>query len=161
MQWVQRETMLSTEAEALERVRRSAEKEYAQLQVELRKQEAEYAARAAQNNKLSQLVEKELEKYARKQQNILRYNEKRIRALEGCVRTMQLDREVMYGEIAENRHRLKEVVEGRICALMDKVHSYKILLRNVREEIEAVLGTAKPGTLSSSVRLHFSRMKPC
>ena len=55
LQWVQRETMLSTEAEALDRVRRSAEKELHQLQVELQKQEANYAARAAQNSKLSQV----------------------------------------------------------------------------------------------------------
>ncbi|OQV12030.1 hypothetical protein BV898_13680 [Hypsibius exemplaris] len=149
LQWIQRETMISTESEALERVHRSAEKEHCALQAEMNKHEALFATRVAQNKKLESVVQNELEKYAKKQQEILKFNEKRIRALEGCIRTMQLDREVMYGEIAENRHRLKEVVEGRINALMDKVHQYKDILKTVREEVENLLCSCQTDNVAS------------
>ena len=81
------------------------------------------------------MVEKELEKYSKKQQEIIRYNEKRIRALEGCIRTMQLDREVMYAEISENRNRFREVLESRIMTMMEKVRQYKEMLHSFETEI--------------------------
>lgn len=146
LQWVQRETMISTEGEALDRIHQSAEKELANLQNEVSKHDALLATKRAQNSKMALMVENELKKYSKKQQDILKFNEKRIRALEGCIRTMQLDREVMYGEIAENRHRLKEVVEGRISALMDKVHQYKNILKSIRDEVEGLLCNCQTGT---------------
>ena len=83
-------------------------------------------------------MEQELEKFAKKQQGIIKYNEKRIKALEGCIRTMQLDREVMYGETAENRHRLQEVMDGRVAAFTNKIRRYKAALQAADEEIRSL-----------------------
>ena len=55
LQWLQRETMISTESEALERLHESVEKEHNNLQSELHKYESLYVAQAAQNTKLGQV----------------------------------------------------------------------------------------------------------
>ncbi|XP_055341126.1 uncharacterized protein LOC129590122 [Paramacrobiotus metropolitanus] len=138
MAWLQRETMLSTESEALEKLHGSVEKEKRNLTSELHKYQALYVSQSTQNGKLGEVVERELERYMTKQQEVLKYNEKRVKALEGCVRTMQLDREVMYSEIAEQRNRLKDILENQVINLMNKVRYYKDALRGLEEELSKV-----------------------